>query len=197
MTGKLTVESTPLEGLKVVTLNLLGDERGFFVERFNRALFREHQLPCDFVQDNHSRSAPGILRGLHFQLNPGQGKLVGVIRGAIWDVAVDIRRSSPTFGQHFAITLSDLKGQLLWLPAGFAHGFCVLGTEPADVFYKVDQFYHPSAELGCQYNDPSLAIPWPIVNPTLSRRDQGLPTLAALGDLIDPQPMTTPTSIPS
>lgn len=127
-----------------------------------------------FVQDNHSRSAPRILRGLHYQHTPCQGKLVGVIRGRIWDVAVDIRPYSQTFGQHQAIELSGDNGVLLWIPSGFAHGFCVLGDEPADVLYKVDAYYHPEGETGIRYDDPQLNIPWPVQRPLLSRRDADL-----------------------
>jgi dTDP-4-dehydrorhamnose 3,5-epimerase len=168
----MKVTSLRLEGLKLVELNLHGDERGFFVERFQKEKFLEAGLPALFAQDNHSRSAPGILRGLHYQEQPAQGKLVGVIRGRIWDVAVDIRVDSPTFGKHVGVELSDMNGKLLWIPAGFAHGFCVLGDEPADVLYKVDQLYNPKTEGGIMWNDPELRIEWPIQNPILSVRDQ-------------------------
>jgi dTDP-4-dehydrorhamnose 3,5-epimerase len=170
----MKVTPTPLEGVKLVELKVWGDARGFFVERFNENTYRENGLPTRFAQDNHSRSAPGVLRGLHYQFGPAQGKLVGVARGKIWDVAVDIRADSPTFGQHFACELSDTNGVLLWIPAGFAHGFCVLGEEPADVIYKVDQPYNPKNEGGIMWNDPKLGIPWPIKDPTISARDQAL-----------------------
>ncbi|MFN7684779.1 MAG: dTDP-4-dehydrorhamnose 3,5-epimerase [Oligoflexia bacterium] len=172
-----SVSETGLDGLKLIQLAVHGDERGFFVERFQAERFREHGLPAHFVQDNHSRSAPGVLRGLHFQTNPAQGKLVGCVRGRIWDVAVDIRQSSPTFGQHFGVELSDMNGKLLWIPAGFAHGFCVLGDAPADVLYKVDAFYNPATEGGIRWNDPKLGIQWPIASPTVSSRDAALEAL--------------------
>ena len=169
-----------LSGLVLVELKVLGDARGFFVERFHEQRFAEHGLPTRFAQDNHSRSAPGVLRGLHYQLNPAQGKLVGVIRGRIWDVAVDLRPGSTTFGQRYGVEMSDLNGRLLWIPPGFGHGFCVLGDEPADVMYKVTAPYNPAGEGGVKWDDADLAIPWPIQNPTISGRDQKLPSFAEL-----------------
>lgn len=163
-----------LEGLKIVQLKVFGDSRGFFVERFNHDSFQQAGLPTHFVQDNHSRSAPGILRGLHYQHTPAQGKLVGAIRGRILDVAVDIRPNSPTFGQYEAVELSDDNGKLLWMPAGFAHGFCVLGNEPADVLYKVTGLYNQAGEGGIRFDDPAIGIKWPLSNPTISERDTNL-----------------------
>jgi dTDP-4-dehydrorhamnose 3,5-epimerase len=173
------VKITPLEieGLQLVQLDIHGDARGFFVERFHLDQFRPF-ISAVFVQDNHSRSAPGVLRGLHFQHTPAQGKLVGVVRGAIWDVAVDIRPESPSFGRSFGVELSDMNGRLLWVPAGFAHGFCVLGDEPADVLYKVDAVYDPSGEGGIRWNDPALGIAWPVTDPKVSARDQMLSSFA-------------------
>jgi dTDP-4-dehydrorhamnose 3,5-epimerase len=139
---------TEIPGLFVVELSVHGDARGFFIERFQAERFREYGLPAQYVQVNHSRSRPGVLRGLHYQHTPPQGKLVGVTRGQIWDVAVDIRRGSPSFGRSVGIELSDLNGLLLWIPAGFAHGFCVLGDEPADVVYQTDALYNPDGEGG-------------------------------------------------
>lgn len=170
-----SVKPLELEDLYLVQLAVHGDSRGFFVERFQEKRFFEHGLPTRFVQDNHSRSAPGVLRGLHYQTQPAQGKLVGVVRGAILDVVVDIRSQSKTFGKHMSIELSDMNGRLLWVPPGFAHGFCVLGSEPADVFYKVDAEYSPHSEGGIHPLDPELGIAWPQVNPQLSARDQKLP----------------------
>lgn len=170
------VKDASLPGLKIIELDVYGDARGFFVERFHAPRFAEHGLPVDFAQDNHSRSAPGILRGLHYQHAPAQGKLVGVTRGAVFDVAVDIRHGSPTFGQWFGIELSDVNGLLLWMPPGFAHGFCVLGDEPADMLYKVSAPYNPQGEGGIRYDDPQLAIDWPVQNPTISARDEALAT---------------------
>ncbi len=170
----MKVEKTPLEGLAVVTLDIYGDERGFFVERYNAGKFAQHGLPTNFVQDNHSRSSPGVLRGLHFQHTEPQGKLVGAVCGAIWDIAVDVRPNSPTLGQYFAIELSDMNGKLLWIPPGFAHGFCVLGDKVADVFYKTTALFNGPGESGVAWNDPDLAIDWPIKNATISSRDQNM-----------------------
>lgn len=170
------VKDASLPGLKIIELAVHGDARGFFVERFNRAEFARHGLPTEFAQDNHSRSAPGVLRGLHYQYSPAQGKLVGCVRGAIFDVVVDIRADSPTFGQHFTIELSDMNGLLLWVPAGFAHGLCVIGNEPADVFYKVNTLYNAKGEGGLRFDDPQLNITWPVKNPQISTRDRELST---------------------
>lgn len=175
----MKVTDLPLQGLKLIELRLHSDERGFFVERFNREKLRGSGLPEEFAQDNHSRSLPGVLRGLHFQARPAQGKLVGVTRGRIWDVAVDLRRDSATFGKHYAVELSDSNGKLLWIPPGFAHGFCVLGDEPADVLYKVDTPYSSESEGGILWSDPDLDIRWPIDQPIVSKRDADLPSFAA------------------
>ena len=152
------------------------------MERFNRQAFLDHGLPADYVQDNHSRSLPNTLRGLHFQAGPkAQGKLVGVVSGRIWDVAVDVRPKSPSFGQHFAVELSGENGQLLYIPEGFAHGFCVLGNEPADVFYKVTRPYHAPSDGGIYWADPELAVPWPVTDRSallISEKDQKLPSFA-------------------
>lgn len=174
----MKVTELELAGLRLVELVLHGDKRGFFTERFNRQRYGEAGLPVDFYQDNHSRSAPGVLRGLHYQVDPPQGKLVGVTRGRIWDVAVDLRNGSPTFGKSLGLELSDENGRMLWIPAGFAHGFCVLGDEPADLLYKVTTPYSPSSEGGIHWADPELAIRWPIQNPTVSARDEKLPSFA-------------------
>jgi dTDP-4-dehydrorhamnose 3,5-epimerase len=174
----MNVSPVGLEGLLLVELKVHGDARGFFVERFQEARFRDLGLPSRFVQDNHSRSAPGVLRGLHYQTNPDQGKLVGVIRGRIWDVAADIRPQSPTFGDYFGVELSDMNGRLLWIPPGFAHGFCVLGDESADVYYKVDGLYNPAGEGGVRWDDPEIGIKWPISNPVVSGRDKTLASFA-------------------
>jgi dTDP-4-dehydrorhamnose 3,5-epimerase len=170
----MTVRELPIPGLRLIQLKVHGDARGFFVERFNEEQFRAAGLPVRFVQDNHSRSAPGVIRGLHYQYAPVQGKLVGVTRGRILDVAVDLRSGSPTFGQHFACELSDMNGLVLWIPEGFAHGFCVLGDEPADLNYKVDAPYNPACEGGLRWDDPRLSIPWPVANAVLSARDEKL-----------------------
>lgn len=171
----MKVSDLSLAGVKLIELDVHADERGFFVERFNEARFGTNGLPTRFVQDNHSRSKPGTLRGLHYQTRPAQGKLIGVTRGKILDVVVDIRPRSPTYGAHVASYLSDEDGRLLWIPPGFAHGFCVVGGESADVLYKVDSPYERSTEHGILWSDPDLAIDWPFTDPTVSARDQSLP----------------------
>jgi dTDP-4-dehydrorhamnose 3,5-epimerase len=167
-----------LKGLILFSLPVHKDGRGFFVERYRLERFEEYLPGTEFVQDNHSRSRPGVLRGLHYQRNPEQGKLVGVIRGRIWDVAVDIRADSPTFGKSFGVELSDENGRLFWIPAGFAHGFCVLGDEPADVLYKVDASYNAAGEGGIHWADSELAIAWPVSSPVVSNRDEWLDSFA-------------------
>ena len=167
-----------LQGLRLIDLKVYRDDRGFFTERYQRDVFSRAGIPVEFVQDNHSRSIPGVIRGLHYQHHPGQGKLVGVVRGKILDVAVDLRRGSPTFGKWVSVELSDEKGQMLWIPPGFAHGFCALGVEPADVIYKVDAPYSPSSEGGIRFDDPDLNIVWPVSQPVLSEKDKKLQTFA-------------------
>ncbi|HZS07239.1 MAG TPA: dTDP-4-dehydrorhamnose 3,5-epimerase [Blastocatellia bacterium] len=174
----MEISQCGLDGLVLIRLNIYSDERGFFTERYHRERFREAGLPFSFLQDNHSRSGPGVLRGLHYQQSPAQGKLVGVIRGRIWDVAVDLRADSPTFGRHFGIELGDSNGLMLWIPPGFAHGFCVPGDEPADVIYKVDAGYNPKGEGGIFWADPELGIEWPVTAPVVSARDQKLMSFA-------------------
>jgi len=168
----MKVTDCEIEGLKIIELAVHGDNRGFFVERFNNDKFAAAGLPVDFVQDNHSRSASGIIRGLHYQYAPAQGKLVGVIRGKVLDVAVDVRLNSPTFGKHLALELSDENGKLLWIPQGFAHGFAVLGDEPADMLYKITANYNPAGEGGIRFDDKELGIDWQISNPIISARDE-------------------------
>lgn len=167
----MQIHDTPLADLKLVELKVHGDSRGFFVERFNAQSFADAGLPTNYVQDNHSRSAPGVLRGLHYQFEPAQGKLVGVTRGRVWDVAVDVRPDSRTYGQWYGAELNDMNGQLLWVPPGFAHGFCVLGDEPADMLYKVTGLYNPAGEGGIRFDDPEIAVDWPVENPLISERD--------------------------
>lgn len=161
--------------LKIIELDIFYDERGFFVERFNKKKFEELSLKIENYQDNFSHSIPGVIRGLHYQNNPAQAKLVGCTRGKIWDVAVDIRKNSATYGKYFAIELSAQNSKLLYIPAGFAHGFCVLGDEPADVYYKVDKEYSKQGEGGIKFDDLDLAINWPIKNPIVSKKDLELP----------------------
>jgi dTDP-4-dehydrorhamnose 3,5-epimerase len=171
------VKELSIPGLKLISLKIFHDDRGFFMERYQAERFLGFGIP-ELVQDNHSRSKPGVIRGLHYQTNPNQGKLVGVIRGRIWDVAVDLRRDSPTFGKWEALELNDKDGKLLWIPPGFAHGFCVLGEEDADVFYKVDSAYNQKGEGGIRFDDHELKIVWPVSCPIVSTRDRSMPTLA-------------------
>lgn len=185
----MKVHRLDIEGVLLIELTVHGDARGFFVERYQCERFKDQGLPTAFLQDNHSRSGPGVLRGLHFQHTPAQGKLIGVTRGRIWDVAVDIRADSPTFGQSVSAELSDLNGRLLWVPPGFAHGFCVLGDESADVLYKTDALYNPHGEAGIAWNDPELAVPWPINAPLVSGRDSSLQSFSTY--------RTTPVSWPA
>jgi dTDP-4-dehydrorhamnose 3,5-epimerase len=137
-------------------------------------------LNSDYLQDNMSRSVPGVIRGLHYQNNPSQAKLVSCVSGAILDVAVDIRKDSATFGKYFSIELTGENGKCLYIPAGFAHGFCVLGNLCADVVYKVDNYYSKEGEGGIIYSDPDIGIKWPIENPILSEKDLALPKLKDL-----------------
>ncbi len=155
------------------------DERGFFLESYRHDRFSAAGIDCVFVQDNHSRSLRGTLRGLHYQRAPGQAKLVRVARGRIWDVAVDIRPDAPTFGQWIAAELSDENQLMLFVPVGFAHGFVVL-SEVADVLYKCSHVYLPETEAGLAWDDPDLGIPWPVAEPLLSARDLSNPRLRNL-----------------
>ena len=158
---------------------VFGDARGFFFESFNQQAFNEATATShQFVQDNHSRSAKGVLRGLHYQIEQPQGKLVRVVRGAVWDVAVDIRKGSPTFGQWVGAELSEDNQHQLWVPPGFAHGFVVL-SDSADFLYKTTDYYAPQHERCIAWNDPRLAIAWPLAGePVLSAKDQAGKPLA-------------------
>ncbi|KAF7600894.1 MAG: dTDP-4-dehydrorhamnose 3,5-epimerase [Candidatus Dactylopiibacterium carminicum] len=166
-----------LEGLLILEPKVFGDARGFFMESYNEKTFREATgLQLDFVQDNHSRSARGVLRGLHYQLQQAQGKLVRVVSGRVWDVAVDMRRSSPTFGQWQGVELSAENNRQFWVPAGFAHGFVVL-SESADFLYKTTDYYAPAHERCLAWNDSTVGVAWPLDDsvPQLSAKDrQGL-----------------------
>lgn len=171
---KLT--ETELPGVLLLEPKRFGDDRGFFMEMFHEKRYAEAGIPGPFVQDNFSRSAKGILRGLHFQQPHAQGKLVQVLSGAVYDVAVDIRRGSPTFGKWVGVELSADNRRQLWVPAGFAHGFCVL-SESADFHYKCTDFYSPTSEHGIAWNDPDLGIAWPVTSPLLSPKDLAAPRL--------------------
>ena len=167
---------TRIADVAVVEPEVFGDERGFFLESYHRRKFEGLGLSREFVQDNHSRSARNVLRGLHYQIGQPQGKLVRVVAGSIWDVAVDLRRSSPTFGQWVAEELSEQNKRMLWVPEGFAHGFLVTSAS-ADVLYKTTDFYAPHCERSLLWNDPQLAIAWPLSgDPVVSQKDlAGLP----------------------
>lgn len=173
----MQIEKLPIEGLIKFTPRVFRDERGFFLETFRQSHFEDAGVDVTFVQDNHSRSQKGTLRGLHFQSTPGQAKLIRCTQGKIWDVAVDIRMGSPTFGKYHAAELTDENHHQLFIPIGFAHGFLVL-SEFAEVQYKCSSYYDGGTEMGIMWNDPEINIPWPIDNPILSERDQNLPTLA-------------------
>ncbi len=165
----------------LVVPDVHSDERGFFLETYHRRKYADGGIDAEFVQDNHSRSRRGILRGLHAQDRKPQGKLVRAVEGEIWDVAVDVRRGSPTFGHWVAETLSAESFRQLWVPVGFVHGFCVL-SEAAQVEYKCTDFYDRSDEIGVVWNDPDIGIEWPIDDPILSPKDRDAPRLADLGD---------------
>ena len=171
-------DATPLPGVYLLTPKVFGDERGFFMESWNAEVFRDAGFDLNFVQDNHSRSARGILRGLHYQTRHTQGKLVRATAGSVFDVAVDVRRDSPTLGQWFGVTLDDQSRQMLWIPPGFAHGFYVT-SESADFQYKCTAPYDPDSEVSIAWDDPELAIAWPLIDgeaPSLSAKDSdGLP----------------------
>jgi len=168
-------EPTELSDVIVISPKVYGDARGFFMESYKRSEFEAAGIDVPILQENHSLSAAGTLRGLHYQREPkAQGKLVRVVRGAIYDVAVDIRRESPTFGRWVAVTLSAENRQSIYVPPGFAHGFCVT-SDAAEVVYMTTVEYAPELEHGIPWNDAALAIAWPISEPTLSARDQGWP----------------------
>jgi dTDP-4-dehydrorhamnose 3,5-epimerase len=172
-----TFRPLDLPGLVLIEPRTFGDQRGYFRETFKASEFAGAGLPVAYAQDNLSHSTRGVLRGLHFQKPPqAQGKLVCAPRGEIFDVAVDLRRGSPTWGRWAAATLSDANGCLLYVPPGFAHGFCVLSAE-ADVLYKVTAEWAPGLESGIVWNDPDLGVAWPLGQPVLSERDAALPRL--------------------
>jgi dTDP-4-dehydrorhamnose 3,5-epimerase len=170
----MEIKQFEIAGLKLVELKTYPDLRGFFTERFKTSSFSNAGLPYQFVQDNFSRSLPKVLRGLHYQYEKPQGKLVTCLSGKIFDVAVDLRAQSPTFGRHQSVVLDGDKPCWFWVPAGFAHGFCVIGEKPADVYYKTDQEYNPSGEEGLAWNDKVLNIDWPYTDPILNSKDQKL-----------------------
>jgi dTDP-4-dehydrorhamnose 3,5-epimerase len=178
----MKVIKTEIPDVLIFEPTLHGDERGFFLETFQAPRYFEHGLVRPFVQDNLSRSRHGILRGLHLQNPRSQGKLVGVLSGRVLDVAVDVRRASPTFGRHVAVELDGNSFRQLWIPRGFAHGFAVL-SESADFFYRCDELYSPADEIVVRWDDPAIGIDWRVNAPTLSARDAGAPLLSEIDQL--------------
>ncbi|MBE7523935.1 MAG: dTDP-4-dehydrorhamnose 3,5-epimerase [Burkholderiales bacterium] len=173
------VVPTSIPDVKLVEPRVFGDARGFFFESWNARALAEAGIAASFVQDNHSRSARSVLRGLHYQVQHAQGKLVRVVAGEVFDVAVDLRRSSPTFGRHVAVRLSADDKRMLWVPPGFAHGFCVV-SESADFLYKTTDYWHPEHERTLLWSDPALGIDWPLDGPpTIAARDAAGAPLAA------------------
>ena len=165
----MTFTPTSLPGILLITPKVFGDERGFFMESYRRELFEEAGIPM-LVQDNHSRSVRDTLRGLHYQHPYGQGKLIRVTSGVVFDVLVDVRRASPTFGKWEGHELSESNKRQLWVPPGFAHGFCVL-SESADFLYKCSEYYHPETEYTLLWNDETVGVEWPVRDPILSEKD--------------------------
>ena len=184
----MKVERTALPGVLLLTPRVFRDQRGFFLESYNAREIADAGIPTEFVQDNHSRSVAGVVRGFHYQLVHPQGKLIRVARGAVFDVVLDIRVGSPTFGQSSAVELDDQQQRMVWIPPGFAHGFCSLADE-TDVVYKCTDFYVPDDDRGVLWNDPDLAIQWPAIARTVSAKDATyLPLRASRTDLPRYQP---------
>jgi dTDP-4-dehydrorhamnose 3,5-epimerase len=175
----MKVTETKLPGVKIIEPNVFDDQRGFFKETFQVERYAEAGIDLPFVQDNQSRSQKGVLRGLHLQKTRPQGKLVSCPQGAVFDVAVDVDPRSPTFGDYVGLELSEENHKQLWIPPGYAHGFCVL-SDMADFHYKCTDLYFPEDEAGLLWNDPDVRIDWPVEHPTLSDKDQKLPTLAQI-----------------
>jgi dTDP-4-dehydrorhamnose 3,5-epimerase len=173
----MEVLPTRLDGLRLIAPTVHGDERGFFLETWRADAYAAIGVHSPFVQDNHSRSRRGTLRGIHFQLRPGQGKLVRCARGEIFDVVVDLRRGSPTFGEWEGFRLDDGQAHQLWIPVGFGHGFCVV-SETADVVYKVTSYYDATTEAGITFDDPDVGVEWPDLELLYSERDAAAPRLA-------------------
>lgn len=172
----MNVIETRLPGVLILEPQVFGDQRGFFVESFQKERYKDAGITLDFVQDNQSRSTKGVLRGLHFQITRPQGKLVRVSRGAVYDVAVDIDPNSKTCGQFVGVELNEENQKQLWVPPGYAHGFCVM-SDVADFQYKCTDYYFPGDEGGILWNDPDIGIPWPVKTPILSEKDSQHPAL--------------------
>jgi len=180
--GDMGIVTTELPGVLIVEPQRYGDARGFFMETYQTDRYAGFGIANPFLQDNLSRSSYGVLRGLHLQNPNAQGKLVTVMRGAVLDVAVDVRIGSPTFGRHVCVELSEENRRQFWVPRGFAHGFVVL-SETADFFYKCDALYSPADEITVRWNDPAIGIDWRIANPSLSERDSKAPLLSEIKNL--------------
>ena len=166
----MKVSKTPLDGVLIIEPTIFMDPRGIFYEVYSEEKYQAHGISPRFIQDNHSVSEKGVLRGLHYQINPGQAKLVRVTQGEVFDVVLDIRKESPTYGKWWSLHLSETNKLQLYIPLGFAHGFCVL-SESVEFLYKCSDYYSPENECGIIWNDPDLAINWPIENPILSEKD--------------------------
>ncbi len=173
----MKIIETDLPGVIVIEPRVFGDQRGFFLETYRQDVLHDAGIDVNFIQDNHSRSGKGVLRGLHYQLTQPQGKLVRVTRGEIFDVAVDVRQGSPHFGQWYGTTLNEENMRMMYIPPGFAHGFVVL-SEFVDFIYKCSDYYHPQSEQGILWNDPGVGIKWPTSEVSLSEKDQQNPPLA-------------------
>ncbi len=166
----MKVTECRLAGVKIIEPRVFQDNRGFFLESYNRSEYSKYGIDQDFVQDNHSKSVKNTLRGLHYQINPGQDKIVRVIAGEVFDVVVDIRRNSPTYGQWEGFILSAENKLLIYVPKGFAHGFCVL-SDSAEFVYKCSEYWSPKDERGIIWNDPDINVQWPVADPILSAKD--------------------------
>lgn len=177
----MKVIKTKLPGVVIIEPAVYGDERGFFLESYQKERYQEAGIPLEFVQDNHSRSSQNVLRGLHFQISKPQGKLVRVTDGEVYDVAVDINSDSATFGEYVGVVLSGVNHKQLYVPPGYAHGFCVI-SETADFQYKCTDYYDPADEGGIIWNDPDVNIDWPISEPNLSEKDKVNQTLKAYAE---------------
>ena len=172
----MKVNKTDIEGAYLIDLNVHGDQRGFFLESYEKRRYAEHGIDVEFVQDNRSYSRRGVIRGLHYQVKNPIGQLIYVTHGVVFDVGVDLRPASPSFGKYVAFTLSAENNQQLFLPAGVAHGFCTLADDN-EILYKCSEFYYPNDEAGVLWNDPDIGIPWPIEPEVLSERDAAYPRL--------------------
>ena len=179
----IKVKSTSLEGFLIVEPNCYKDDRGFFLETYQEDIYKAAGITDKFVQDNQSRSIKGVIRGLHFQVNRPQAQIVTIMRGSVFDVGVDLRQNSPTFGRWHGVELSDVGQRQVYMAPGIAHGFCVL-SDFADLHYKVSRFYDPNDECGMVWNDPKVNIDWPLITPLIQQRDA---TYQSLSQLIDSQ----------